>query len=132
MGTPVGRSVQITVITPIGTANKVREISVARHYDGAFGLSMTHRVDTQAEANDYHPGVGLANKSTVYMTADQRRALAAALLEGLGTACQVPASHHSRDLVQVFHGEAEPIPMCGFHASDTVTSFKRIREASNG
>lgn len=33
------------------------------------------------------------------------------------TRCEFPGENHSRDRVEIWHGAAEPIVLCGYHAS---------------
>lgn len=63
--------------------NYQRGLDVSRTDDGGFGLSMTWKVDTKDQATDFDPDDGYLIRSVVYMNADQRRALAGELLEGL-------------------------------------------------
>lgn len=44
--------------------------------------------------------------------------------------CQVPASHHSKDMLTIYHGDKEPLVVCGFHSSQgTQTCLDRIERA---
>lgn len=36
--------------------------------------------------------------------------------------CEFPSDNHSRDTVEVWHGAAEPIILCGYHASQGLSA----------